>query len=296
MKTLVLVNPVACRGARVSSLWQALDYLRSLGVRFDLNEAESPAQLTGAVRQAATQNYDLVIAAGGDGTAHAALQALVGTETALGILPFGNGNDFARNLGLPLDPFLACRLLAARPLRQIDLAHVSGPIDAYYAGVGGFGFDAAVNRKANEWRLAAGPMLYVAAAVPVLLRFRPIVVEMRSDGGNFAGEVMFVAVTNGGGYGGGLRITPEARMDDGWLDVAIVERTSKLDLLEAVPQLWRGTFVRKPFLRSWRARRVELLAPAGADYFCDGEFLTRLPLRIEVRPQALRVVAPLEPL
>lgn len=292
MKTLVLVNPAA--GGRRRNLWpHVLDYLHSLGAKFDVLSANHPAELAQAARRAASEGYARVVAAGGDGTAHQAIQGLVGTETALGLLPLGNGNDLARSLSIPMDPFLACRVLVAGAARPIDLARVHGPTDAHYACVGSVGFDAAVNRLANERRhLFRGPMLYIASTIRALIHFQPIRIEFSSDGGNFSGEGMFAVVANSASYGGGLCIAPDARLDDGWLNVLIVERMSKFALLDTLPQLLRGTHTRKPAILSWRAHLVELRAPAGADFFCDGEYLTRLPLKIEVAPEALRVIAP----
>lgn len=291
MKTLVLANPGACL-ERTPSLPQVLGYLGSLGVKFDFHAPQDAIEVEQAARQAVSQNYSSVIVAGGDGTAHHALQSLAGSETALGLLPFGNGNDFARNLGLPLDPFLACRVIASGRTRRVDLARVRGPVDAYYAGVGGFGLDAAVNRRANQQRgLFRGPSLYLASVIAVLIRFRPIAVEIASESGSFSGEAMFVVVANGGGYGGGLRIAPQAKMSDGWLDVVVVRSTSKLDLLDTLPQLLRGTHVKKSVIQSWRAQTVELRKPPREEFFCDGDFLAQLPIRIEAAPATLRVLA-----
>lgn len=292
MKTLVLVNPAA-GGRRSQLLPQVLGYLGSLGANFEVLSTNDAAELEQAARQAAAKGLKCVVAAGGDGTAHRVIQGLVDSETALGLLPLGNGNDLARSLAIPTDPFLACRVLVAGSTRQIDLARVRGAADAYYACVGSVGFDAVVNRMANERRtFFRGPMLYLASAIRALLRFEPIRLELSSDGGNFSGEAMFAVVANSRSYGGGLRIAPEARLDDGWLDVLIVERMSKFELLDTLPRLLRGTHTRKPAIRSWRARTVELRAPVGADFFCDGEFLAWLPLGIEVAPRALGVVVP----
>lgn len=294
MKTLVLANPAA-GGRRGRLLPQVLDYLRSLGAKFDVLSTDSPTELEEAARQAAVEGVECVIAAGGDGTAHHAIQGLVGSEAALGLLPLGNGNDLARSLAIPADPLLACHVLVRGSTRQIDLARVRGPVNAYYACVGSVGFDAAVNRMANERRaFFRGPMLYLASAIRVLLRFEPIRLELSSDGGNFSGEAMLAVVANSASYGGGLRIAPEARLDDGRLDVLIVEGMSKFELLDTLPQLLRGTHTRKPAIRSWRASRVELRTPAGWDFFCDGEYLAQLPLTIEIAPLSVSVVAPVE--
>ncbi len=288
MKLLFLANPSAA-GRRARRL---LPFIRQAIARrapgFDYHESQDAADLRRQAESAARAGYERILVAGGDGSAHAAVNALRGTQTALGIVPLGHGNDLARALGVPLDPLAAVEFLLRAPVVSIDLARVG---DIVYGCVAGVGLDAATNRRANAWggRLT-GHTRYFLTALYTLATYWAIRIELTSDTESFSGEVMWVAVANAPNYGGGLRIAPQARLDDGLLDVCIIERISTFGLLRLYPAILRGEHVGAPNVRYFRASRLRLDAPAGAELFGDGEFLARLPLEVSVEPASLRVL------
>ncbi len=237
---------------------------------------------------AASSGYERVLVAGGDGTAHAAVNALRGTDTALGVLPLGHGNDLARALGIPLDPLAAVAFLHRAPVGSIDLA-LAGR--CAYACVAGVGFDAAANRRANSWGgWLTGHARYFAAAMATLATYKPLRIELVSDSEEFTGEVMWVAVANAPSYGGGLCIAPEAKVDDGVLDICIIEPISRAAVLPLYTRIRRGEHLKMPCVRYFRASRVQLRAPEGAELWGDGEPVARLPLEIRIEPAGLRVL------
>ncbi|HXE75275.1 MAG TPA: diacylglycerol kinase family protein [Candidatus Xenobia bacterium] len=288
MKLLFLANPTAA-GRRARPLLPAIrDVIARQAPGFDYYESQDAADLRRQAESAARAGYERVLVAGGDGSAHAAVNALRGTQAALGVIPLGHGNDLARALGVPLNPLAAVQFLLKAPVVSIDLARVG---DIVYACVAGVGLDAATNRRANAWSgQLTGHTRYFLTALYTLASYWAIRVEMTSDTESFSGEVMWVAVANAPNYGGGLRIAPRARLDDGRLDVCIIERISTPVLLRLYPSILRGTHNQSPHVRSFRASRVRLQAPEGAELYGDGEFLARLPLEITVEPAALRVL------
>ena len=288
MKLLLLANPSAA-GRRARHLLPLIrQTIAGQAPGFDYNESNDAFDLRRRAAEAARAGYERVLVAGGDGSAHAAVNALRGTQTALGMVPLGHGNDLARALGVPLDPLNAIEFLLRATVVSMDLALVG---DVAYACVAGVGLDAVTNRRANSWSgWFTGHTRYFLTALYTLASYRPIRVELTSDAESFSGEVMWIAIANTPNYGGGLRIAPQARLNDGLLDVCIIERISTPSLLRLYPSLLRGTHQKSPCVRYFRASRVRLEKPEGADLFGDGEFLARLPLEIEVEPGSLRVL------
>jgi len=288
LKLLLLANPAAS-GRRARRFLPAIrELITRKAPGLDYHEAKDSADLQRQAEAAARSGYERVLVAGGDGTAHAAVNALRGSDAALGVLPLGYGNDLARALGIPLDPRAATEFLLRAPVGSIDLARAG---ERAYACVAGVGFDAAANRRANSWGgWLTGHRRYFAAALATLVTYRPVRIDLVSDSEEFRGEVMWVAVANAPNYGGGLRIAPDARLDDGVLDVCIIEPLSPPAVLRLYRRMLRGEHLKMSCVRYFRASRVQLRAPAGAELWGDGELVGRLPLEVRIEPAALRVV------
>jgi diacylglycerol kinase (ATP) len=288
MKLLLVANPTAA-GRRARRLLPSLrDFLAGKADAFDYAEARNADDLRLKAAEAARAGYDRVFAAGGDGTAHAALNGLLGSSTALGILPLGHGNDLARSLGIPLNPRQAADFLLHAPVGSMDVIRVG---KRAYAGVAGIGFDAATNRRANAWGgWPTGHLRYFLAGLRTLATFRPLEVDLVSDSEEFSGQAMWVVVANTPCYGGGVRIAPDAAPDDGVLDVCIIEKISKPGLLALYPRLLRGSHLRAPAVRYFRSTWVRFRTPVGAAFYGDGEFLGEVPLEVRIDPGAVRVL------
>jgi diacylglycerol kinase (ATP) len=161
----------------------------------------------------------------------------------------------------------------------------------WFVGVLGAGFDAVVNERANGWARPRGRSRYILAMLRELPVFRPRRYTIDLDGQRLSTAAMLVAVANGPSYGGGMRVAPDARLDDGLLDVMVVEPLSRLRFLSIFPRVYAGTHVSDPRVSVRRGRRVVLDAP-GIVAYADGERITALPLTCEVVPAAVIVLAP----
>ncbi|HEX7738312.1 MAG TPA: YegS/Rv2252/BmrU family lipid kinase, partial [Marmoricola sp.] len=230
-----------------------------------------------------------VVVVGGDGMVHLAVQALAGTSTRLGLIPAGTGNDVARYLDIPRkEPNAAVDIVLGGRERVIDLARVGAK---YFVTVLAAGFDAKVNERANQMTWPKGQMRYNLATLAELRTFTPIPYVLDVDGEQHRFEAMMVAVGNGPSFGGGLRITEGARLDDGLLDVVAIMPMSKTNLVRTYPKLFSGAHVHHPNYRHFAARSVTVAAPDIVAY-ADGERFGALPLTVEIVPLALRVLAP----
>ena len=285
-----LVNPGGGRGRAGRRLREIERLAARTGATVELSS--DVADLQQRARRAAEEGVDRLIVAGGDGTVHHAMRGLEGSDTALAILPLGSGNDLAFALGVPAALPAAVETALSGELRRIDLARFG---DVPFACVAGVGFDSEVNRYANSLRRLRGSLIYVWAVLRVLPRFPALQLRLRHAGGELAGPAMFVAFANAPRYGGGMRIAPQARLDDGMVDAVVVRCASRLKLLRIFPRVFSGTHVREPEIEIIRGSRFEVALDRTLLAHGDGEPLVEVGAEfvpVTVRPGGLAVIAP----
>lgn len=287
-RVVLLVNPTSGRGRGAHLLQPVLGGLRGAGAQVDVLVGRDAADALDRLRAAVAAGVDAVVALGGDGLVNLAVQVTAGTDLPLGLVPAGTGNDIARALGIDVTrPLAALDRVARGGVRTIDLGRADG---RWFVGVLGSGFDSAVNERANRMTWPRGRARYNLAILAELRTFRPVSYVLDLDGQQWHTEAMLVAVGNAASYGGGMRVCPDARLDDGLLDVTVLGPVSRPEFLRVFPTVYRGTHVHHPAVSVRRARRVGLRA-AGATAYADGERVAALPVCCEAVPAALRVFA-----
>jgi diacylglycerol kinase (ATP) len=261
--------------------------------RLDTLVATSPEGSAELARRAVDGGVDVLIALGGDGMAHIAVQACAGSATALAVVPAGTGNDLARALAVPAEPLAAASSVAASlragRLRSLDLGRVAG--GSWFATVLCAGFDSAVNERANKLRWPRGPRRYDLAILTELGKLRPYPLVVETDTDVVRLEATMVSVGNLPFYGGGIPICPDAVPDDGLLDITVVGATTRRDLMAIMPRLRTGKHITHPSVVTLRARSVHLAGRNHWVAYADGERQARLPLTVRCIPSALSVVA-----
>ena len=290
MDVAVLVSPAAGRGRARALSGTVLDALRDGGLTPHVLAATTGAEAEKLAAEAVAGGTGAVIAVGGDGSAHNALQAVAGTSTPLAVVPAGTGNDLALALGIPRDPVAAARAAAedllAGSVRAVDAGRTGG---RWWATVLCCGFDSAVTDRANRLRWPKGRRRYDVAILAELARLRPREVTLVLDGETSTVPVTLVAVGNTCWYGGGMRVCPGADPSDGLFDVTVVGPLSRLALIRQRPRLTAGTHVENAGVSVFRAARVELSSP-GVTTYADGERVAPLPAVAECGPGALKIV------
>jgi diacylglycerol kinase (ATP) len=284
----LLTNPTSGKGRGARFRDAAAARLRAAGLEVRTLEGRDADEALDLARATVAGGTDALVLCGGDGMVHLGVQAAAGTDTPIGIIPAGTGNDVARYFDVPRkDPVAAAERILAGTVRTIDLAR-SGP--QYFTTVLAAGFDAIVNERANRMTWPKGQMRYNIATLAELRVFEPISYTLDLDGETRRLDAMLVAVGNGPSFGGGLRITEGAVLDDGMLDVVVIRPMSKPGLIRTYPKLFKGTHVTHPAYEHHRVRSVTIAAPDIVSY-ADGERFGALPLTVECAPGALRVLA-----
>ncbi|SEL95397.1 YegS/Rv2252/BmrU family lipid kinase [Nonomuraea pusilla] len=289
----LLVNPAARGGRTLPLLEPVARRLRAGGAELTVVIGDDAADALERACAVVAERPDALVAFGGDGLVHLAVQAVAGTDVPLGIIPMGTGNDIASALGVPRgDPLAAARTVLRMRSRLVDAALVrAGDSEELFAGVVACGFDSRVNERANRLTWPPGMAKYLVALVEELRRFRPIPFRVTLDGGEvIEREAMLVAVANTRSYGAGMRVCPDASPDDGLLDVMMLDVVSKAEFLRVFPSVYRGTHAAHPAVSIRRARSVRLEAGDAVAY-ADGERVGPVPVTCEIRPGALRVIA-----
>jgi len=284
----LLVNPASAHG-RALKLLPRLE--RELDARRRSFRVERTRGLRDGVERAlrAAEGGEVPVVVSGDGLVGAVGGALAGSDTPLGIVPGGRGNDLARVLGIPVEPEAAVAALCAGETRRIDVGEVNGE---RFLGVVSVGLDSVANELANETKWLRGNLVYLYSGVRTLLGWKPVRFTLRvgEERERFSGHS--VSVANSRAFGGGMFIAPDAELDDGEFDVVTVSEIGKLRSLTILPKVFKGTHVEEDEVRVFRASRLELSASRPLPVFADGEHLTDLPASLRVLPRALSVIVP----
>jgi diacylglycerol kinase (ATP) len=281
----VLANPAARRGTGTAHLAAVLDALRTAGahpVELDARDRDTACRSLAAV---VARGEGRVVLVGGDGLVHLALQQLATTPIELGLVPAGTGNDFAHALGLDRGDLAANVTRALGPARALDAIRTT---HGWVASVAGIGFSAVVNARANRLAWPRGGARYTVATIAELPRLRPLSLTLELDGVAHAIDTVMLAIANTSCFGGGMQIAPDARPDDGILDIAVIGPVPAHTLLRVFPRVFRGTHTRHPQCTMYRARHVRLL-DTTTELWGDGERVGAAPLELEAVPGAIRV-------
>lgn len=291
----LVVNPAAGKGRALELLPQVSGTLRDGGANLEILLSRNFAEAQSMTRHAIQEDADVLAVMGGDGMMHlgvntvAAAQLSGGSRTTLGLIPAGTGNDLCRGIGLdPHNAVAAAAVIAAGYSRSIDLARVG---DTFVGAVLATGFDALVNRRANQMPWPRGSTRYALATMAELRVFTPLRYRLTLDGEVREQLAMLVAIGNTSSYGGGMLICPKADPYDGLLDVTIIHPVGRLKLLRLFPEMYSGKFVRDPCVEQLRVREVTVEG-RGLVGFGDGEMIAAAPLTICCVPRALPVFAP----
>ncbi|MBH0129534.1 diacylglycerol kinase family protein [Salinibacterium sp. NK8237] len=300
LRLVVAINPTASFGRGKNVGPRAVEALRALG--HDVTALEQPnfALLLKRGRKAVAKKPDALLVVGGDGMVNLGTNLVAKTKVPLGIIPSGTGNDMARGLGIPLsdvDAAVASIVRGlARPMRAIDAGRVTYMDDAtgsaatrWFACVLSAGFDAIVNERANLMSWPRGASRYTIALLIELLRLRPIHYKLTLDDTVIETSGALISVGNNVSLGGGMKVTPDAILDDGLADVLVVEALSRLAFLRVFPRVFSGKHLTDPRVTVYRAKNIRIESDDIMAY-ADGERFAALPIDIKMVAGVLNIL------
>lgn len=296
-KATVILNPRAGKGRGANIRQRLQERLKHHGFEFDLLPTERSEH---AIELARKAKSDFVVAVGGDGTVNEVVNGIAGSDRILGVVSCGSGNDLIKSLGISGDLDEAVEQLATREPRGIDVGTVvcSG---ADRAGISqerlfvnglGVGFDAAVAARAQTFRHLRGTSLYLASVFLTLGEYRAPLFKISGDGLALGRRCLLIAVGNGTCAGGGFYLTPGAQIDDGLLDVCVVNEISLMGILKLMPQVMKGAHSNRKEITMARTRSLTVEADAGFFVHADGEIIGRgsRSVKVGIRPKFIPVV------
>lgn len=291
----LFVNPAAGRGRALKRLGTIVTLMADAGIATTFRRSDAAGHLASAVRERAEAGAKALIVAGGDGSIHQAVNGVLaaGGKTALGIIPCGTGNDFAKAAGIPLDwreaaTALAGRLADGTPARTVDAGRVNG---RWYANTAGIGLDAKINALAHGFRVRLGDFVYVVAIGRAMFgRIATPALVVRGETFEHRGPATLVDVANGPWIGGNFKIAPPAEIGDGELDLVLVGPVTRRRIAALLPKLLRGTHLDEPEIYHRRTKRITVEAAEPMPWHLDGEPQEPADyFEVDVVPGALRL-------
>jgi YegS/Rv2252/BmrU family lipid kinase len=256
---------------------------------YTVKYTEAPHHATELTQKAILENFDIVVAVGGDGTVNEVAKALVGTEVILGIVPSGSGNGLARHLNISVNPKKAIQVINQLNVKKIDTALAN---DQFFVNLAGVGFDALVAKK-FEGQKRRGFFKYFKIAVQEYLRYEPTKFKMIVDGKTIKRKALFISFANSDQFGYNTSIAPQARIDDGFIDISIVKKIPLWKTLFTATLLFSKQINRSKYIEVLRAKEVEIIRKKKTIHL-DGEPIKMSKnLVVKVNPSSLSVLVPL---
>ena len=300
MSTLVILNPWSGRGRGAEQRGQVERGRRESGQPFELVLTTGPGHAVGLAREAAGRGVERLIVAGGDGAIHEAVNGLMAapladvgaTRCALGVIPLGTGNDFAKLVGVyQLPPEVAALRVMRAGTDRFDLGKAGGE---YFDNIMGVGFDAEVVRHANRIRRLRGVAVYLAAIYRTFMTFRAPRLEVTSREHSETGQLMMLGACIGVCGGGAFYLAPQADPRDGLLDVCLIRKVGLATFLRSVPKVMKGTHTTLDEVSLFRTQAVTIRSPIGRPLLLqlDGELREsgKAEVEVSVEPKRLRVL------
>jgi YegS/Rv2252/BmrU family lipid kinase len=287
---LLIINPSAGRGRTGKLLPTLQALLEAKKISYEFRLTSRPGEATELAREAVSQGFAYIVAVGGDGTAHEVVNGLMGTPAVFGMIPTGGGNDFPKAAGIPLEIPQAIETLARGWRRRIDLGLLEG---RYFINGLGIGLDGAVSHRYRKMKYLRGGLGYIWGAVNEALTFRGFQVEVTIPDWTYKGPALLVGASNGPSQGGDFKLAPKAKVDDGLLDIHVVQDMPPLRRLIQIPKVRKGTHLSLKEVEIRPASWIEVTLDRALPAHLDGEpfYLESGSHRVEVVAKGLEVIS-----
>lgn len=284
----LIVNPAA-GGVNDKKTEEITSFFERRATSISLDYTNKPHEATNLAKAASEQNYDAIVAVGGDGTVNEVLNGIADSSTTLGIIPAGSSNDFAKEIGIPSETNKACQNIIENSIKRIDIGKVN---DRYFINMAGVGLDAQVSEAANKIPFRTkGLFSYVVALLKVLITSYPKEFSLALDGKTRLVKAWLITIGNGKQFGGGMKILPTADLSDGLFDICVIQDVKKWRVFYYLPLIIAGKHLSLSSVAVYRAKEIEVKS-LGCLGHTDGEVMKGDVFKFELLPQALDVIVP----
>jgi YegS/Rv2252/BmrU family lipid kinase len=286
----LIANPTAGRGRVGKILPQIQNLFAQHGLEHHVALTREPGHAVELAREAANQGFETVVGVGGDGTMNEVLNGIMGTEAKMGFIPAGTGNDFARTLGIPLNLEKAARVFKTGKTTAMDIGQ---DCQGYFSIILGLGFPSDVMHHVNTTKnMFRGPAAIFVSILQVVNKLRPYPVHIITDDEDFSATVMGIFILNTRFTGGGLQIAPQAKYDDGLLDVVVMHEMKKTNFLMTLPKAYQGKHLSNPACQLLRTTSIKVQTAEPMRKLFDGNVFGESPVDAKLLPAALQVWIP----
>lgn len=288
MDYIFIVNPVAGKNSGKKAIMIIEEVMGNRGLNYNIKITNQPGDAKEWAKEAIDTSVDVIIAVGGDGTVNEVFNGMINSNKTLGIVPAGTGNDFARTLNLPLDIKAAIEFIIEGNYTHVDAGKINGQL---FINIASIGLDAVIAEEANKIKkVIPNKYSYILALLKGLSIFKSTNIKIKIDGKVYEKEIMLVAICNAVSYGGGMKIAPKAKVNDGYFDICIVKKMSKLKLLYLFPSIFEGNHVKFEEVEIFKGKSVEIESNKDLIINVDGEIKHHKPIQFNVIKKALKVI------
>jgi len=300
LKAELIVNLTAGGGKPNHHLKTVLKYLKENGLNFKVCITSHQGEAVKLAQKAADNGAELIVSVGGDGTVNEIVNGIMKSKNnpSLGIIPLGWANDFIKSTNIPSDIIEAYKILIKGKTKKIDIGVINNQV--YFANICGIGFDAEVARLANQlknrhpnWNTLSAYVYVLATVRKLLSPFSYHNVKIKFNGQEIHSKILFIAIGNGKIYGGRFNITPKAILDDGLLEVCVVEKMGRFKYLSIIPKVFKGTHASIRGINFYRAKEVVIQSSEPALAQVSGEVIEgQKKFIITLLPKSLKLIVP----
>ena len=296
MKHIFIINPKAGKGKATELIPFIYEFFKDKSEEFIIRLTEYPGHATEIAKEYSVSGDCRIYSVGGDGTVNEVVNGIAGTQSSLGVIPAGSGNDFIRSIANPSDIQADIRDITIRTIngedKYIDLAKVN---DKYFINISSIGFDADVVFNADKFKKVpgiTGSMAYVISIIYTVLRKKISKVKLRIDDREMKLNLLLAAIANGRFYGGGMLAAPEAKIDDGLFDICLVGEASRFMILRLFPMYIKGQHGKLAEVEFLRGKKILIESEEELSLNIDGEIFSSSKIDFEIIEKGIKVILP----
>ena len=290
MKLKFIINPVAENGTAGKGTWPKIkNFFETRNVPFSMEKTLAPGDGTLLAKKAVEEGFATIIAVGGDGTASEVVNGIVGSDVTFGIIPCGEGNDFAKVIGLSrMNLKASCETILDGFIKKIDIGIVNG---RHFYNMVGIGIDAEVAElKEKTFNFLHGFYAYLALTIPMLFLYKPKRLKIKFDGASMESNVLWIVIGNGKYSGGGFKFTPLAKIDDGLFDVCLAQYPGIWYMIRHFSKIPKGRHIHLPVVFNFKVSEINIASDITITAHVDGEIIKERNFNIKILPRALKMI------